>query len=223
MNLLYAAINPTLYSHYSSYEAYPDANSPFPPEIVGVPNYTGFAGTNNHANAKVTHGMALKQCNNVINMNSALIDAFLDLIPVAFKQSYKQIQMENPNSVFCKMFAWFVTKYGRTSADDCKANCSAMALEWHPLQGFKLLVARLFRGAMIVNLAKHPIPNDDIVDISIRVIHHTGLFAEEYKTWITCSITQPTTWTLPHSAPFGRPLSTLRPSQPPRPRNTAMA
>ena len=51
-------------------------------------------------------------------MNTALIDAFLDLIPVAFKQSYKQIRIENPNSVFREMFAWFITKYGRMSAED---------------------------------------------------------------------------------------------------------
>jgi hypothetical protein len=37
-------------------------------------------------------------------MNNTLINAFLDLIPVASKQSYKQIRMENPNSVFCEMF-----------------------------------------------------------------------------------------------------------------------
>ena len=93
--------------------------------------------------------------------------------------------MENPNSVFCKMFAWFVTKYGRTSAEDCAANCNAMALDWHPLQGFELLVARLFRGATFANLAKYPIPDDNIVDIGIRVLHRTGLSAKEYKAWIT--------------------------------------
>jgi hypothetical protein len=100
-------------------------------------------------------------------MNSALIDAFFDLVLVAFKQSYKQIWMENPNSVFCEMFAWFMAKYGRTSADDRKANRTAMALEGHPSQGFEHLVVRLFRGATFAKLAKHPIPNDDIVDIGI--------------------------------------------------------
>ena len=93
--------------------------------------------------------------------------------------------MENPNSVFRKMFAWFVTKYGCTSAEDRAANRNAMALEWHPSQGFELLVARLFRGATFANLAKYPIPDDDIVDIGIRVLHCTGLFAKEYKAWIT--------------------------------------
>jgi hypothetical protein len=108
---------------------------------------------------------ALNQCNYVINMNSTLIDAFLDLVLVAFKQSYKQTRIENLNSVFCKMIAWFVMKYGRTSADNREANCTTMALEWHPSQGFKLLVARLFQGAIFAKLAKHPIPNNNIVDI----------------------------------------------------------
>jgi hypothetical protein len=185
MNLLYVAIDPTLCSHYSSSKAYPNADYPFPPEIVDVLNYSGCASNNNHANVQVTHSMALKQCNNLINMYSALINAFLNLILVAFKQSYKQIRMENPNSIFCEMFARFVTKYGRTCADNCKANCTAMTLEWHPSQGLELLVRCLFQGATFANLAKHPIPDDDIVNIGICVIHQTGLFAEENKAWIT--------------------------------------
>ncbi len=69
------------------------------------------------------------------------------------------------------MFAWFVAKYGHTSADNHKGNYTAMALECHPSQGFKLFVVHLFRGATFAKLAKHPIPNDDIVDISICLIH----------------------------------------------------
>jgi hypothetical protein len=91
MNLLYVAINPTLYSLYSSGEAYPNADCPFPPKVVDVPNYSGCTNTNDCTNVKVTHGMALKQHNDIINMNSALIYAFFDLVLVAFKQSYEQV------------------------------------------------------------------------------------------------------------------------------------
>ena len=150
-----------------------------------MPDYTGAVDANQRAAIKTTHGLAQKRRNDVVNMNTALIDAFLDLIPVTFKQSYEQIRMENPNSVFREMFAWFVTKYGRTSAEDRAANRNAIALEWHPAQGFELLVARLFQGATFKNLAKYPILDNDIVDIGIRVLHRTGLFAEEYKAWIT--------------------------------------
>jgi hypothetical protein len=110
LNILYVAINPTLYGNCLGGEAYPNVDYPFPPETADLPNYSGCNETKDHANVKVTDGMALKQYNNIINMNPALIDTFLDLVPVAFKQSYVQIRMENPNSVFCKMFAWFVTK-----------------------------------------------------------------------------------------------------------------
>jgi hypothetical protein len=164
---------------------YPDDNYPFPNKPADVPDYTGAIDANACAAIKTTHAMAQKHHNDVINMNMALIDNFLDLIPVVFKQSYKQIRMENPNSVFRKMFAWFVTKYGRTSAEDRAANRNAMALDWHPSQGFELIIARLFRGATFANLAKYPIPDDDIVNIGIRVLHRTGLFAKEYKALIT--------------------------------------
>jgi hypothetical protein len=129
MILLYVAISPTLYGHYSSSEVYPKGNYPFFPEIVAVPNYRECTNTSDCTNVKVTHGMVLKQCNNLINMNSTLIDAFLDLVPAAFKQSYEQIQMENPDSVFCEIFAWLVMKYVCTSVDDCEANCTPMALQ----------------------------------------------------------------------------------------------
>jgi hypothetical protein len=128
--------------------------------------------------------MALKKRNDVIKMNVALINAFLDLIPVAFKQAYEQKMMEDPNTIFRKIFDWFIFKYGRTSVEDRKANRTVMASEWHPSMGFELLAARLFRGATFANLAKYPINDNDIVNIGICVLHQMGLFSEEYKTWI---------------------------------------
>ena len=186
MNFLYVAIHPTLYTHYAGGEAYPINDYPFPPEVNDVPDYTGAIDSNDRVAIKTTHTMALKKQNNVINMNTALIDAFLDLIPIAFKQSYEQICMENPNSVFQEMFSWFVAKYSHTSAEDRATNRSLMVLVWHPSQVFELLVARLFHGATFVNLTKYPILDIDIVNIGIRVLHCTGLFAKEYKAWITC-------------------------------------
>ena len=111
MNLLYVAINDTLYAHYAGGEAYPDTNYSFPDKPDNVPDHTGAIDANARAAIKTTHAMAQKRRNDVINMNTALI-------PVAFKQSYEQIRMENPNSVFREMITWFVTKYGRMSAED---------------------------------------------------------------------------------------------------------
>ena len=150
-----------------------------------MPDYSGAVDSNARAAIKTTHAMAQKRCNDVINMNTTLINAFLDLILVTFKQSYKQIRMENPNSVFCKLFAWFVNKYDRTSAEDRATNQTAMALEWHPSQGFELLVEHFFHGATFANLTRYPIPDADIFDIGIGILHCTGLCAKEYKAWIT--------------------------------------
>jgi hypothetical protein len=125
-------------------------------------------------------------------MNSALIDAFLDLVPIALKQSYKQIRMENPNSIFCEMFSWFIKKYSRTSAANFESNCISIDLEWLPSKGFELLVACLFQLVTFANLAKHPIPNNDIIGIGIHIIYCTDLFPEEYKAWIICNNSTPT-------------------------------
>jgi hypothetical protein len=85
INLLYVAMDPPKNGHYFGSKAYPNVDYQFPPEVIDVPNYSGCTITNNCANVKVTHGVALKGRNNVINMTSALINAFLNLVPVAFK------------------------------------------------------------------------------------------------------------------------------------------
>ena len=59
-----------------------------------------------------------------------------------------------------------------------------MAANWHPSMGFEVLTSRLFYGITFASLSNHPITNKDTVDIGVRVLNCTGLFAEEYKMWI---------------------------------------
>ncbi len=184
MNLLYVAVDPGLYTHYSAGEAYPVANYPFPVDVDEVPDFSACNNDNDRATAKITHAILLKTRNNVINMNAALIDTLLSLIPTTFKLLYKQERMMNPNAVFRQCFNWFVTKYGCTSAKDRETNCTAMAADWHPSMGFEVLTSLLFRSVTFASLSGHPITDKDTVDIGVRVLNRTGLFAEEYKTWI---------------------------------------
>ncbi len=156
MDLLYVAINPNLYKHYAGNKAYPVDCCPFPANVPNMPGCASSIDSNNCAVRKCTHRMALKKHNNIVNMNAALIDAFLNLIPVAFKQTYKQKRMEDPNTIFREMFDWFVFKYGCTLAEDQKANRTVMTSEWHPSMGFELLAACLFCGGTFANLAKYP-------------------------------------------------------------------
>ena len=184
MNLLYVAVDPGLYTHYSAGEAYPANNYPFPDDVDEVPNFSACNNNNDRAAAKITHAILLKTHNDVVNMNAALIDTLLGLIPTAFKLLYEQERMMDPNAVFHQCFDWFVTKYGHTSAEDREANRMAMAADWHPSMGFEVLTSRLFRGVTFVSLSGHPITDKDTVDIGVRVLNRTGLFAKEYKMWI---------------------------------------
>jgi len=172
------------YTHYSAGEAYPTNDYPFPAEVDEVPNFSVCNNGNDRAAAKIIHAILLKTRNDVVNMNTALINTLLSLIPAAFKLLYKQEQMMDPNTVFRQCFDWFVAKYGRTSAEDRKTNRTAMAADWHPSMGFEVLTSRLFCGVTFASLLGHPITDKDTVDIGIHVFNCTGLFVEEYKTWI---------------------------------------
>jgi len=184
MNLLYVVEDPSLYTHYSAGEAYPTNDYPIPAEVDEVPDFSVCNNDNDRAAAKITHAILLKTKNDVINMNAALIDIFLSLVPMAFKLLYEQERMMDLNAVFRQCFDWFVTKYGCTSAKDRKTNRTAMAANWHPSMGFEVLTSCLFRGITSASLLGHPITDKDTVDIGVRVLNRTGLFAEEYKAWI---------------------------------------
>jgi hypothetical protein len=49
---------------------------------------------------------------------------------------------------------------------------------------FEVLTSRLFPGVTFASLSGQRITDKDTVDIGVRVLNHTGLFAKEYKTWI---------------------------------------
>ncbi len=156
MNLRYVTVDPGLYTHYSAGEAYPANDYPFPNDVDEVPNFR-CNNDNDHAAAKITHTILLKMRNDIVNMNAALTNTLLGLVPMAFKLLYEQERMMDPNAVFRQCFGWFVTKYGRTSAKDCEANHTAMTAGWHPSMGFEVLTLCLFPGVTFASLSGHPI------------------------------------------------------------------
>jgi len=64
---------------------YPVTYYPFPINIDEVPDFSACNNDNDRATAKITHVILLKMRNEVINMNAALINTLLSLIPTAFK------------------------------------------------------------------------------------------------------------------------------------------
>ncbi len=65
-----------------------------------MPDFSACTNDNDRATAKITHAILLKTRNDVINMNTVLIDTILSLIPSAFKILYEQERMMDPNAVF---------------------------------------------------------------------------------------------------------------------------
>jgi hypothetical protein len=115
INLLYVAVDPSLYTHYSASKAYPQDMYPFPDNVDEVPNFTACTNNSKRATAKILHTINLKT-HNVINMNAVLIDTLLSLISSAFKLLYEHERMLNPN------YYWFVINYGRTLAKIVRPN-----------------------------------------------------------------------------------------------------
>jgi hypothetical protein len=94
--------------------------------------------------------------------------------------------MKQPNTVFLHMFDWFITKYGCTTTKNCKENWQRMAATWHPFKGFKPLATRLFNGASYASAACYPMDDHDFIDTGLHVIKRCGMYAKEYKNWISC-------------------------------------
>jgi hypothetical protein len=126
MNLLNIAINPTLYGHYSGSKAYPNADYPFPTKVANVPNYSGSTDTNDGTNVKVTHRKALKQCNDVINMNppSLALSSTLSWLPS--NNTTSRSGWKTPTLFFarCLPGLW------RSMAAHLRTTVKAIALSW---------------------------------------------------------------------------------------------
>ncbi len=114
----------------------------------------------------------------IVTMNAALSDVFLANLPKAICKMYEPICMKQPNMVFLHMFDWFITKYGKMTAEDCEDNRQRMAADWHPSNGFEPLATRLFIGASYVSTAHYPMDDYDVIDIGLRVIKRCGMYSK---------------------------------------------
>lgn len=182
MNLLYVAVPPSVYQHYTA-EAYPLGMYPYPPRPTDVPNLVGASGNNERENRKIAHAIEVKRYTDVQNMNTALIDTFLAFLPPQAKLAYESIRIMNPNAVFRDVFQWFLDKYGDTQAQDRKQNVDNMTQPWTPTDGFDSLIHRLFMASTYATCANHPLQQHQILDAAVIVIQNCGLYPEEMKAW----------------------------------------
>ncbi len=183
--MLFCSASPGLYSFFTT-KAYPASFFLFPVEVDAIPNFSACTTDNERETLKATNARDRKMRTDIVTMNAALSDVFLANLPKAIRKTYEPICMKQPNTVFLHMFDWFITKYGKTMAKDCKDNWQRMAADWHPSNGFEPLVTRLFIGASYVSASCYLMDDCNVINISLRVIKRCGMYSEEYKIWIAC-------------------------------------
>jgi hypothetical protein len=143
MNLLFCAAPRDVYEFLTT-EAYPDAFAPFPPVVSNVPDFSPCTDKNERAAVRATHARDKKTRADIVTMNAALCDVFLENMSTSVRASVLQRRLSEPNIVFIDLFLWFVKNYGKTTAEDREGNRRRMAADWHPADGFDSLIHRLF-------------------------------------------------------------------------------
>jgi hypothetical protein len=63
---------------------------PYPPRPLDVPNFHGANGGTARENIKLQHALEVKRYTDVQNMNTVLIDTFLESKPVSAKIAYNK-------------------------------------------------------------------------------------------------------------------------------------
>jgi hypothetical protein len=185
MNLLFCAAPHNVYTFLTT-EAYPNAFAPFPPKVPDVPNYTACVDNNNHATVWAMHARNKKMQADIITMNSALANVFLEAMSSQVHASSQQRRLHKPNIVFVNLFLWFINQYGKMTAEDREANRQCMAADWHTADGFDTLILCLFTGAAYASSAGYRMNDIDIINIGLCIIKQCGMYGKEYKAWIAC-------------------------------------
>jgi hypothetical protein len=183
MNLLFCAAPPDAYAFLTA-EAYPAAFAPFLPIMPDVPNYTECTNNNKRATVKATLPIDKKTRADIVTMNTALTNVYLEALSSQVHASILQRRLCKPDIVFVDMHVWYVDLYRKTTAKDCKANRQCMAANWHPSDGLDTLVLCLFTGAAFPGCTNLTMSDCNIVNIGLPIVKWCGMYAKEYKAWI---------------------------------------
>jgi hypothetical protein len=147
MNLLFCTCPENVYGFFTA-DPYPTNFAPLPSVIDKVPDYTGCVDDNDCASKHAKHALDKKKRADIVTMNAALTDVFLDALSSQVCASFQQRHLCEPNISFIDMFEWFDGHYGKTTVKDRDAKRLRMATDWHPVDGFDTLALRLFTGVV---------------------------------------------------------------------------
>jgi hypothetical protein len=107
MNLLFSAALHDVYA-FLTMEAYLDAIAPFLPKVPNVPDYTTCVDNNDRATVRAMQAQNKKTLADIVTMNSALANVFLEAMLSQLRASSQQQRLRKPNIVFVYLFLWFI-------------------------------------------------------------------------------------------------------------------
>ena len=149
-NYLYLVLPPELWGYFSS-RAYPQ----LPGDPGANPLYDTSAGTAENATIRDTWQLNQKYYTEDKNMNAALVDRFLSLIPMSYNNSYEKAELtSNPNKRFLEVLHYFWSEYGFASEEDVAANTNNLTMPWQPHEGIEKLIDRFESAVLYGHFAK---------------------------------------------------------------------
>jgi hypothetical protein len=89
MNLLFCAAPCDVYTFLPT-EGYPNAFAPFPPKVLNVPDYTVCVDDNGRATVRAMHAQDKKTRADIVTMNTAFDDVFLEAMLSEVRTSFQQ-------------------------------------------------------------------------------------------------------------------------------------
>ena len=177
LNFLFLVVPPSVWPVYS--------NGPRPTNPVHPGTNPGYIDGSVIENQMIKDQWAInkKYFEEDQNMNKALTERFLQLVPAAQRQGYKDILVGDPNRRFETTFAYFYDNYGQEDEIEIENNKDKMKADWHPRDGFEVLKQRIKDGMMYAAFANKSISPDDALNMMMVVITRTRLFATQYQEW----------------------------------------
>ena len=117
------------------------------------------------------------------NMNKALTERFITLLPCHHQLGYQAILACNPNRPFKETFDYFFAEFGMQDEVEIEDNKDEMKKAWSPNKGFQVLKQRIQDGLTYTAFAGKPIGADDTLNMMMVVLARTKLLASEYRDW----------------------------------------
>ena len=141
LNFLYLVVPTELWALYSA-TAYPQA----PGNPGTIPPYHQNDTDLQNEVIKQAFLVAKKHYDEYLNMNKALTNKFMCLLPIKYQQGYNEILTRDPNCIFGEMLNYFYTEYGQEDEVEIEENKEQMKKPWHPRDGFQLLKQQVLDG-----------------------------------------------------------------------------